>query len=99
MPSLPDIELKKNAAAAGEKIKEGAKVLAHKSGALTEVKPYVLKLDREPVEILPGGKAEVKVSRSGGDMKALQLELIPAPGSKLAASGGEFKAGESVSVI
>jgi hypothetical protein len=99
MPSLPDLNIKDKAAAAGEKLKEGAKVLAHKAGALTEIKPLVLTVDRELIEVTPGKMTEVKVTRSGGELKAEKLELIPAPGSKLTASGGDFKAGEHDTVV
>ena len=99
LPSLPDINIKEKATAAGEKIKDGAKVLAHKAGALTETKPTALKLDREPIEVTPGRKSEVKVTRSGGELKAASLQLSPATGSKISAIGGVFKMGESETLI
>lgn len=98
-PSMPDLKLKERASAAGEAIKDGAKKAATAAGALKEVKPSIYKFDREIVEVRAGGTSELKITRSGGEMKAQTFELLPAPGSSITASGGAFKAGEASAVI
>jgi hypothetical protein len=99
-PSLPDLDLKNKAAAAGEKIKSTAKEVATKTGNLVESKPTTsLKLDREVIEIVGGGKTDVKVTRAGGELKAESLQILPASGSMLSVSGGSYKPGQTETTI
>ena len=97
IPDLPNINLKKNAEATADKITAGVRIAAQQAGALT--KPVELKLGKEVLEVKAGSTASLTVTRNAGDMKALKLELLPAPGSKMTASGGEYKEGETETTI
>lgn len=94
----PANALRSATAQLGRQIKDKAKTAVGKAGALLEDKTTALKLDREVVEVKPGGKTEFKVTRTGGT-KAARLELVPAPGSGLTATGGEFKDGQAQTTV
>jgi hypothetical protein len=91
---LPTNRLRSATADLGKQVADKAKAAAKTVGVAVGGKITGLKFDREVVEVKAGGKAELKVTRSGGDMKATKLELVPAPGSGLKATGGEFKDGQ-----
>ena len=98
-PTMPDLRLKERASEAGDALKTGAKkAVTAANNALTDTKPSTYKFDREVIDVKIGAKSELNITRSG-DLKALSVELIPAPGSSIAASGGEFKAGATSAVI
>ncbi|HYG73822.1 MAG TPA: hypothetical protein VEK08_02220 [Planctomycetota bacterium] len=87
---LPGYDLKNKTSELTGKIKEDIKKAAVSTGIST--KELLLRFEREPLEIKAPGKAQVKVIRSGGDMKALKVEVIPAPGSALTGAATEFPA-------
>ena len=94
-PNVPDLRLNERASEAGDALKSGAKkAVTAANNALSDTKPSTYKFDREVVDVKIGEKAELRISRLG-DMKALRVQLTPAPGSSITASGGEFRAGEA----
>lgn len=98
-PSAPDLRLKERASEAGDALKSGAKkAVTAANNALNDTKPSTYKFDREVVDVKIGEKAELKITRAG-DLKALQVEAVPAPGSSITASGGAFKSGENSAVV
>lgn len=97
-PAIPNLNLKEKAEAAGAKVAEGAKSAAQETGVL--LKSVELKLGKDRLDVAAGSKAEIRVTRSGGDLaKPMQLELTPVAGSGLVASGGEFKANETGTTV
>ena len=92
-PVIPNLNLKEKAEAAGEKVATSVKTAAQDAGVL--LKGLELKFGKERLEVQAGTRAGIAVMRKGGDTtKPLTLELTPAPGSGLVATGGEFKANE-----
>lgn len=113
-PELPDTkDIKDAARKAAEAAKEAteraareakaaaekAKAAAEKAGLLDDKALKSLKLEKEPIEVMAGGRTEVKITRVMKDLPPLKLELAPADGSKIRASGGEFKQGQSETTI
>jgi hypothetical protein len=80
----------------GTKAKDG---MARKTDNSTESRDTQLLLDKTAIDLDSGSRADVTVTRAGGDTKQLQLGLIPSSGSNLLASGGLFKDGETSAVI
>jgi hypothetical protein len=79
---------------------EGVKRIADKvEHGLSSNKAPLLVADRKSIELEPGARTTVKLTRSGSDLKALQLILTPSSSSNLGVSGGEFKAGEADSAM
>jgi uncharacterized cupredoxin-like copper-binding protein len=76
-----------------------AEKVAEKVAAAVKAPPLTLKLDRLAVELKEGGTAELKATRSGGDMKELMLELRLPTDSNITAGGGTFKANETEAKI
>jgi|GEM_PF-5619798 len=109
-PEAPDIAgaAKKGAVMIKEtagKAASGAKEAAHKAGVMLDTSVKGLKSDRDVVEVKPGFKSDFKVTRllkpdlKAADIRPFKLDIIPAPGSKLIVSGGEFKQGETETTV
>jgi hypothetical protein len=83
----------------GVKTREEARAITRKLDDFAHSKNSTLTLDRTSIELAPDSKLIVKVTRSGSNMKVLQLGLTPSSGSNLLASGGMFKEGETEAAI
>ena len=80
----------------GTQVKED---LARKTDSSTENRHAGLTLDKAAIELDAGARTDVTVSRTGDDLKMLQLGLLPSSGSNLLVSGGLFNAGETSTSI
>jgi hypothetical protein len=58
-----------------------------------------LQLDKSEINVKPEGKEDVRVTRTGGDMKALDLDAKADPDSKLKVTGGKFKDGDKEAMV
>ncbi len=58
-----------------------------------------LSLSSKEIALDEGGQKNVTVTRTGGDLKELQLTLSPSSGSYLLATAGHFKVGETSTLI
>jgi hypothetical protein len=97
--ALPDVNVPQVAHDAANKVANEAKTAADKASALLDNSVKNLKADKPIVELKPGAKAEVKITREGGALKRLKLDIRIAADSKLSASGGEFKDGETQTTL
>jgi hypothetical protein len=85
----------------GEKTREEAREIGRKidNAVHSNAKDSSLLLEKTSIEMSPNSKRIVKVTRSGNDLKPLQLGLKPSTGSNLLATGGEFNQGQIEAAI
>lgn len=74
---------------------EGFKKVVSKvdSGLSSNPKP-TFQADRKSVELEPGAKTAVKITRTGKDLPEMRLTITATPSSHLIVTGGEFRANE-----
>jgi hypothetical protein len=89
-------EVKSVAREAGAGIK---KIAGKVENSISAKQQTILTADRKSVDLEPGERSTIRVSRSGGDLPAMTLTLTAAPASKLLVTGGEFKTGERESFV
>ena len=97
--TAPDLGLEQKARDAANEVADKAKGAVNKAAELLDNNVKSLKADKAVVEVKPGAKADVKITREGGAMKRLKLDMRIAADSKLTASGGEFKDGEAQATV
>lgn len=79
-----------------EEIRDAARKIGTKSS--TEITTGWA-LDRKHVELEAGSSVDVMLTRSGSDLKTLQVGLFPSAGSNLVVSGGLFKDGATSTLV
>jgi hypothetical protein len=88
-----DPSVKERADALLGKAAQGAKNIAGQAAKLIEKPGIKLEVSPMPIVVEAGTPASVKITRSGGELRPLQLQFFPAAGSQLTVTGGEFAQG------
>lgn len=83
----------------GRETSDGVKRIATKVENGLSKQPPLLVADRKSIELESGASTTVKVTRSGNDLKAMQLALTPSASSNLVVTGGAFNAGDTEAAI